>query len=69
MARLEDFYNGPFINGKTRVTVMRKGGWQTSGAWYQDNILAWLKKPVKAAWYDAEANELNVTIDDEEAAE
>lgn len=63
MARLEDFYSGDFINNETKVTIMH-AGWKTTGRWYEDKILAWMKRDVKAVWYDKTANELDVVIDE-----
>ena len=64
MARLEDLYSGDFINDETKVTIMHAGG-NTTGRWYEDKILDWMKRDVKAVWYDKTANELDVMIDEE----
>jgi hypothetical protein len=39
-------------------------GWKTTGNWYEDKILEWAKRQIKAVWYDKKANELDVVIDE-----
>ena len=63
MPTLEDFYFTPFVNDRTKITVMHMG-WKTTGNWYEDKILEWAKRQIKAVWYDKKANELDVVIDE-----
>lgn len=64
MARLEDLIRAQFVNDQTTVTVMHMGR-KIIGRWYEDQILAWKSRPVKAVWYDKHANQLDVMIDEE----
>lgn len=63
MARLEDLIRAQFVNDQTTVTVMHMGR-KIIGRWYEDQILAWKSRQLKAVWYDKKANELDVVIDE-----